>query len=1207
MGTSRARWLRRLNGATGVEYALVLFLIAFTATGAVIATGTNVEQVLCTAAHAVAGDGACNPADPPEEPGEPELPVSLQGYGYRLDCAADTATCTRVGSGGAPAGPDAVDAAQCAASQSSAGRDLATAAGLLADIAGLSQEQALEQCGASSSVYGWSPDCTDASIGFECRGLVRDRPGVTFAAAPSACSGFSPEGGDGALLEGVGLIADSARDGYDASWCEIEVPEIVAYGYEVSCVSPTMDPPSASCVRVTAQGDARSVESASPSDCATAPDAEGLALLQAAALIPGGPGVTPESAAESCESRTPAFFWQYSCTDPGQADLSCLSFDTVTMSPGAGSAEQCAAYAPQPGDSALLDMFGSMVPDDQQGLMSHAQYLDFDAAETCSGPRVYGYQVNCPYNYATCYEAQPNGSGGYNLAWTSSSHCSVTPDPATVSAIEAAGLIPGSPSGQSGALQASCPATIVAHGWDVDCGAGTATCQRFERANGSNSTSAATPEDCAVAPDEMQASYIAAQLWQPGGPDVTAESLLAQCTGVSGYAYGTGCYSGGADTCFHVVQELFGARGTTAPLEACQVDQDQAVLDFLAEYEFSYQPGRADFTPEMALESQNCAPPARMAYGYSVNCQYGWADCMQVEEGSTFSAMADGYDRCLDTQDSEQLSWLAAAGLVPGGRTDAQAMEMCDSPNNAYAWYFTCDGGPGGPIGPGPMQVQQFGGNSVDMQCIAVNRDTNALMFADDSACNSYTSQAGDAALFAPFAEQMSGMMDGNIALVEQASMIDPGSCTVETGEDDDGDGFSNDPSLYPVQPDEDEWGWPVEFRWQVGAWQGSSTCGEPSSLTREIRCFGTYQNDGEYDAEAPISACRGWGLPIPPNRYEGLGAACDYDLARLDDGDWSSTCSEYAYREPTYSCTDSTGSEVDLDLCVENPRAGAFRVDAPAVETGENLSGCTYSWETYTQEAGCFAQNDPGGTNGPTLFSETSASCIRSDDTWMEDESLCQAAKPWTGYEATGECYENFTTSGGNYRYDGICLGHRPGQSSSYAEMAEQWRTVVFPGYINQGGAAACLDSGAVCCQQRYNVQTNQTETVGSIMPMKRYFELYVTYEGDTDRYLDDGAGPNVGYGTTTYTSDGVFPDHSHAVRILGDNGSGYCHLEPGTVVVSCGAIDFGCRTELVDQDWPPELEQCDPSTAYWKYDNAWFYTSGASSKTWTPYPPYR
>lgn len=1189
--------LRQRRGATAVEYALLLFLFA-AGVGAVAATGTQIGDVFCYAANRVGGSSCSVPTVVNDGGGTPQFRTA---YGYSVDCAAPSASCQQVSDDPAASGPSDVADAQCIAAQSAESVAYAAQRGLLAAEAGLAPAAAIGTCSAPSSVtaYGWQPLCSGSEALFLCRGVSSDAPSTSFPAAPALC-GSTPDAQQTELLTAAGLFTAAGRESYDASSCNAGT--LYAYGYDMYC-----DSYESTCNRFSldSDGDTHYDPLGSDALCQTEQtDAQKLLLTQSW-LVPGGPGIDTDASLDVCTDSTMAYGYYARCGSGG-AQFTC--YGTLPRAPGTtigADDAQCENYAMKPGDVELMSVA-------QPPLIPYSQQATF--AASCVPQHIaYGYMLHCGYGYAYCQGVQSDGAGGYSTTWASSSNCLSTPDQADMALLEQAGLVPGGPGGQAAVLS-TCPANVHLYGWAVDCREGTASCTEYTRSPGhSDSLQSVAASNCDTPPDASLRPYMEAQYLVAGGPGITAESLLGQCTGTLAYYFEPDCNDSSA-TCWEASEELWGIASQPVDDQLCQQDQSQAALDFIADNMSSEAVAGSSGVDPTSAVLQACS--GNGAYGYAIDCAAETADCRQTSDGVSNSSAPQQF--CTVEPSASQRSLLEQAGLLPGGpEVDEQAALSYCSGNNAYAWLYSCNSGGGGggpslpPIGVVAMSVEGDGGSVQAAQtsgsddggtCVAINRDTGAYLTVDAADCAGTTWQDGDAARFHDAADKMNDADSGltfTFVADDKKAGFDPYSCT---SGDDDGDGFSNDPTLYPVQPNEPG-GWGT-FAWTVGPWQGSAVCGEQTTLTRTLTCTGTFWNDGSYTADAPYGDCIDAGLAIPPNRYDGTGAGCSYTLERTGEGPWqlpmwyggSPTCSADAYRDIDYVCHASDGSDVDLDYCLQNPTSGGTPLDVELVETG-NFSGCSYSWSSNTYEAGCFEAGNPGGANGPVAYNRSDSYCSRSDGNGVDDSQCDAASKPFTGYTQVGSCYKNFN-QGIN---DGICKGHDVDSSSNLA-MMDNWRTVVFKGYMYAGGAAACANAGATCCEQRYDRDTGEIETVGSNQLPIHMYQRWVVPQGGVGYYSDDGT-LGMHYGSTVYgPGDTVRPDHGFIERITGKGSVGYCPYDVGDVIVDCGQATW-CNSEVVDGE---NVGQCDPTTRYWSYDGMHvYYPEGASGVVWTWDPP--
>ena len=461
--------------------------------------------------------------------------------------------------------------------------------------------------------------------------------------------------------------------------------------------------------------------------------------------------------------------------------------------------------------------------------------------------------------------------------------------------------------------------------------------------------------------------------------------------------------------------------------------------------------------------------------------------------------------------------------------------------------------------------------------------------------------------------------------------------------------GLTNDPELIVGSGDPPVCG-AFGFEWETGAWQGSAQCGSGGTLYRQISCVALSSaycegpdiigmspldnairnasfsgQDGSLQAEGQLILaqflpgpdgvnvertvvdpfyCTGQFMPPPPpTNYSGPDAGCEYELT-IENGLWqnpfggSTTCSADAVRYKSITCRNPSGDVVDDEYCILDLREGG-QFDTSQLEPDfGNFKSCSYGWQKETYSAGCHTSGNPTSSEGgPVHYGQVEYECLREDGMPASDESLCGAKPSGSEFEVIGSCHKTFNQG----VWDGLCPGHNPINSTSLGPgHLPNWRTVIFPGSMYQGGAQACVDAGSTCCEQRWNDTLDRIETVGSNQPVSRHSDWFV---GSQPGYrLDDGDGPNIHYGSHAFDSDGTYlPDHGFVHRITGSLKGKTCPQEVGTILI-CGGALYGCAEEILAERG---LVQCDPSTAYWKYDNGYRVISqGASGVVWEPDP---
>lgn len=605
---------------------------------------------------------------------------------------------------------------------------------------------------------------------------------------------------------------------------------------------------------------------------------------------------------------------------------------------------------------------------------------------------------------------------------------------------------------------------------------------------------------------------------------------------------------------------------------------------------------------------------------------------------------------CRDTQSAEARNLAAWAGMIPGG--PAVAEQVCSSPSNIYGWAGSCSNG------------------SMFKQCIGIDgaSDTLVATMQPFSSCEGYVPSASAARLLAKLDLMTTEQFDeaANACTPDGPGPGNPGPGTVP-GMEDDPTRHPQDPSS-DGGPGTYEW---ETGPWTGGGQCGEqsvmmrevrcvkyvmgppviigaiddgtvkvSFAGDTPRMSPAIWDPSTrmYLSDAAIGIDgagaSPMKAQfegPGSGMPMgdrtyveygecsmalgytPANRYVGMQANCDYEKEKVSEGTWtnpfggSAVCSSNAIRYPEFRCVDKgTGQEVDLALCTNNLKTGGTPDTEIMLPEVGNYSGCTASWQTDAYEVGCHQSVDTSSAPGAVLVKQSQSQCIRSDGTLLQgvDEAACAASdRPMDGLFNGGSCYRTFDQS----VWDGICHGHKPGGYSQNLADLDSWRTVVFQGSMYSGGAKACVDSGATCCQERFNYDTGQVETVGSSKSIRHMYEDYAVYQGGRGVYGDDGVGPVKEAGTNTYKGGDIYPDMTpNLYRITGASEGSTCYYKPGTVLSPCVMPPFGCRSEFVDRGEDAPLLKCDPTTVYYQYKQMpRLYPQGGSEVKWSSSPP--
>lgn len=519
----------------------------------------------------------------------------------------------------------------------------------------------------------------------------------------------------------------------------------------------------------------------------------------------------------------------------------------------------------------------------------------------------------------------------------------------------------------------------------------------------------------------------------------------------------------------------------------------------------------------------NTCPPdlpdgSRVAYGYALRCPIT-LDCYRatyVEEVDDVVVSPVDASFCQSVQTPDQIQLLDWAGLVPGG-PGFNAENVCNNPNTAYLWYGYCNGAQ-------PEYI--CGGFS----------ESAPTVIHPDSTCENYIPQ--------PEHEGIIAMWVANGMMTNEQKIANPIDCG-QGGGPGGGPGGGN--------PDEDDvWengeeendpnpGIPARggtLKWKPGPWRGNATCGEIGTLRRSISCVEERIKRPPIDVVLPEDyepeieevyvsneSCRQNLGMAPISVYTGRHANCNYELEILNGQEWfdpnggDPTCSETARLTPEYRCMNAaTREEVSLDYCQFNLNTGQEEKFQEVTDIVGNFEGCTAQWTAQTSVIGCFNSLSPSSGNGPVKVSEVVYVCRRSDGRTLSGSQAiaCEGEQPATQMIGSGSCFKNFNTE----VYDGICWDSVARQvEHSNPAVFQSTRTNIFLGEMGQGGAAACVSSGATCCQTRYNMDLQRYETVGSTGEISRYYTNFINIEpGDHMMYLDDGKSVETKYGSCSF-----------------------------------------------------------------------------------------
>lgn len=628
--------LRRARGVTAVEYALLVFMIAFAAIGVIYATGSGIRDVMCDAGTAIdAGGTPCTPTEPTTPPG----PVTLSAYGYSVDCDARSASCRHAWSDGSGVQSEAAGEADCAAAPDAQQSALLQQIGLLAggsDAASLVAQQCPPAGG--GPVLAWLHSC---SAGFGCVALDR-QTGAQSDATDEHCAAYSAQAGDAALISaqagslpaGQSLMAVADRAGFDdGAACG---DELTAFGWYVDCTVPQ-----ATCIGYSnLYGSDWSVP---PSACGQEATPAQLAVLQASMwLLPPGPGQTPETVLNYCSAEDMAYGWSTSCWN-GSASAWCegvpRSFPSAQVDV---DGRLCSDYVPQDGDDTLLAA---------AYLTANADLPAFYAS--CQGPQdpntVFAWDFSCDSGF-TCMEYDDRGFPlGYEVDAGNCSGYVPQPEDAAFLADTAQPLSDGHElmsvtdrPGFDATAACTLPGTAI-YGWLPTCSDG------------------------------------------GGFPDFPPIGIVAMEEG--GYGNFT-CYKTSAE---NPSQTIFVSDSAHCRNYRPDAAQQQALTQagLLSELE------RQNYGDACGDEHD---PVPDFGYGYRLYCSSASssAQCYRVaRDGGQLSAADAG--SCASAQSEAGMTLARDAGLMPGynGLTLNNAVQQCDSVQADYVfgWQVDCAGG----------------------------------------------------------------------------------------------------------------------------------------------------------------------------------------------------------------------------------------------------------------------------------------------------------------------------------------------------------------------------------------------------------------------------------------------------------------------------------------------------------------------------------
>lgn len=151
---------------------------------------------------------------------------------------------------------------------------------------------------------------------------------------------------------------------------------------------------------------------------------------------------------------------------------------------------------------------------------------------------------------------------------------------------------------------------------------------------------------------------------------------------------------------------------------------------------------------------------------------------------------------------------------------------------------------------------------------------------------------------------------------------------------------------------------------WNVGSWSGTGTCGQPSTLTRNVSCnviIGDANSQLVFNGLGPDRVCLNdplFGGPKPAASYSGSDAGCTYAFGPGEYGPWSNTCGSGTRTAPSVCLRNGVPID-DKGLCLDPPGGTQSYDPGQYTQWGSDYSGCNYAWDYGNGRIG----NCTGGT----------------------------------------------------------------------------------------------------------------------------------------------------------------------------------------------------------------------------------------------------
>lgn len=660
------RRLRRRRGAAMVEYALLVFFIAFAIVGGLLIVPQTYTDICDTVSTAVGG-GLCH------------QPVTA--YGYSRDCDTGSASCRKVVEG--QPGSEAAAEASCGMAPDAAQQALLVQAGL---IVADSAATALASCEGGNgdnptvTAYGFERDCDNVEA--TCRSVMRsEAEGIVYGAADAADCASAPSAQQAQLLDSTDLIA--AADGLTKeqvlSSCPATGAELTALGWGPVCSFPD----ATACFRTTAplndghaDAAAADFEAVDDSTCSLieAQSSDRLALLQALSLLPAGPGVTRQSVQDGCSAPVAVYGWDLQCSE---MTAECHRFDPDSWEETVVDSSLC-EVPPSPYAYDYLWMSG-LTP----GGLTHDAML-----AQCTGTTGYGYRVDCrnPQS-ASCYSAYSDGGYPTLTQLSSVDLCQQAQSTEAESIAQQGELIPGAAGLTPSTALQICSATdsSIVYGWTGGwCNQWNAPdwdCRGFD--GNRNIGFAADLSHC----ETFQPTAEQQQLLQQAGltDNATRAAQDAQCgfTPSSSYLYG---WSPQCENfrptfiCFNVSPQYASLTGTTSEANCKNFHPTPAQVSTLQ------TAGALSSAQRESYDFSWCKPPDDLVYGWSIGCEHGELSWQSPPECAGASASdpsqvvygaSDSQCAAAANPSSADIAVLHAAGLWTRAEADAYNYDTC--------------------------------------------------------------------------------------------------------------------------------------------------------------------------------------------------------------------------------------------------------------------------------------------------------------------------------------------------------------------------------------------------------------------------------------------------------------------------------------------------------------------------------------------------